>query len=469
MHPIKYLLILVLLLAPVSLLQAQTDTPNPLLAPNIFLRGAQLPDSIRYTATFIKATDATPMRNISVEITLPASAFFNEMYVSNQVNFDVIRLNREQELTLIWQIGSLEAGENLDAFAFTLTRPLQNPVEFYIEWTDADGQVQVENFFDFPSLQPITESDGSVFPLPDSYLPVGNTGVQLASDSQASFIGVTVLPNDFDPPAEFGDVWWCSVVELLGLEAGKTAQVIVPLRRPLAPFSALQLFQQQADGSWLPLADQVAIVTADGQFASYTHPGGVVATGTDAANRQEIVLKEEVVIEVVEEPFFDDPAPENTENNEVVDTKIEPEVEARLDEALATQAAEPPSSRTSNDSAPDDSTSGGDTGDTNTQGNTDAPPDSNQAPVEEVPPPVSGPITVDSLTPINLDPTARCEAGAIAFPIPNALVSVPAFGQNPDNLERIQLAPVNECVAVQCQLDGLICALLQRTPGTGPR
>jgi len=52
----------------------------------------------------------------------------------------------------------------------------------------------------------------------------------------------------------------------------------VPLRRPVAPFTELFLFQQQADESWLALDDK-GIVTADGQFVMYRHPGGLIATG----------------------------------------------------------------------------------------------------------------------------------------------------------------------------------------------
>ena len=60
------------LLGPLNGVQAQT--PPELIAPNLFLRGLQLPQGVRYTASFIKPADDLPLRNISVEMTLPADA-----------------------------------------------------------------------------------------------------------------------------------------------------------------------------------------------------------------------------------------------------------------------------------------------------------------------------------------------------------------------------------------------------------
>ncbi|MBZ0288902.1 MAG: hypothetical protein K8I30_14895, partial [Anaerolineae bacterium] len=68
---IRFLMIgFVLLVAGV--VRAQPETVP--VAPNVFLRGLQLRDQVRYTASFVKPTDDSPLRNVSVEITLPPDA-----------------------------------------------------------------------------------------------------------------------------------------------------------------------------------------------------------------------------------------------------------------------------------------------------------------------------------------------------------------------------------------------------------
>jgi len=89
---------------------------------------------------------------------------------------------------------------------------------------------------------------------------------------------VRVLPVSFNPPAEFGVFWWCSLAEMNGVPAGESVDVVVPLRRPIAPFTKLALFQQNAYGSW-SLLPKMGTVTADGLSVAYVHPGGLVASG----------------------------------------------------------------------------------------------------------------------------------------------------------------------------------------------
>jgi hypothetical protein len=78
-----------------------------------------------------------------------------------------------------------------------------------------------------------------------------------------------------------GDLWWCSLVAVEDLPEGAAISVAVPLRRPLAPFTPVALFALQEDGSWMELEAQ-GIVSSDGQFVSYVHPGGTIATGVEA-------------------------------------------------------------------------------------------------------------------------------------------------------------------------------------------
>lgn len=294
MRRLFYLLPFLLLFFLVSNAQAQPT----LIALNVFLRGIQLPDGVRYTASVVKPSDDTAMRNVSVEITLPADALLMEMLISRQVEFDVVRRNQAGQLTLIWQISRVPADAPLDSFSFTLAQPLSGEVEFYTVWQNEDGLQRVENFYEVPPLTVATQSEFQWASTNLGFAPVGDTGIQIAAPSLGILLTGRVLPVDFNPPVEYGNLWWCSLLEINGLPAGTTADVIVPLRRSLAPFTPVQLYQQQSDGSWLVL-DQQGIVTADGQYAMYVHPGGIVATGVPAEFQSEILPAAEIVIEQV--------------------------------------------------------------------------------------------------------------------------------------------------------------------------
>src|SRR5262245_54010013 len=131
------LLPLVLLFLLTTKIEAQSQAA--LIAPNILLRGIQFQEGVRYTAALIKSSDDAELRNLSVEITLPANAVLTEMHISRQIEFDVVRQNQAGQLTLIWQISHVPAESPLDSFSFTLAQPLTEEVEFYAEWLNADG------------------------------------------------------------------------------------------------------------------------------------------------------------------------------------------------------------------------------------------------------------------------------------------------------------------------------------------
>src|SRR5687767_15148133 len=187
---------------------AQAQETESVIAPNIFLRGLHLPQGVRYTATFIPSVDQA-LRNISVEITLPPEAQLIEMLVSQQVDFDVVRMNREGALTLIWQIARVPTETPLDAFAFTVVEPLTSDVEFYMEWKDANGTQLFENFLEVPPVTVALETEGALTVAPGAFQPVGQTGVQVAlpDDMEPLTLIFHVLPVDFNPPAEYGDIW----------------------------------------------------------------------------------------------------------------------------------------------------------------------------------------------------------------------------------------------------------------------
>lgn len=304
-------LLLVLMVFLADEVGAQTQ---PLIAPNVLLRGIQLPTGVRYTAAMVKPSDDAVLRNVSVEITLPANAMLAEMLISPQVEFDVVRRNRAGQLTLIWQISQVPADRPLDSFSFTVAQPLSDELEFYAAWQNQDQIQYFENFFELPPLVFATQSESQITLTQAGFVAVGNTGVQVAASTVGMSLNVRVLPADFNPPAVYGDLWWCSLLEVVGLPAAMSADVIVPLRRPLAPFTPVALFALQQDGSWLPLDGQ-GVVTADGQYALYTHPGGVVATGVPIEVQPEIVPADAIVVEQIEEvapPPVDQPPADST-------------------------------------------------------------------------------------------------------------------------------------------------------------
>lgn len=288
MRFVKFLLMILILMTPIPSAQAQSEP----IAPQIFLRGLQLAQGVRYTASFVKPTDATVLRNISIELTLPADTRLTEMLVSKQVDFDVVRVNSAGELTLIWQILRVAGDTPFEPFAFTVKEPLSTEIEFYIEWQSEDRTQFFENFFELPPLVNASQDEGQISPTLPGFAFVMRTGVQVSAPApEVPYImNVRVLSTDFNPPAELGNIWWCSLLEINNLPANTQVEVIVPLRRPVAAFTALQLFHQQADGSWKALEGQ-AVVTADGQFAMYTHPGGIVATGGDDSIQLEVVTE----------------------------------------------------------------------------------------------------------------------------------------------------------------------------------
>ncbi len=253
------------------------------VAPNVFLRGIPVEQGFRYTATLIKSADDAALRNLSVEITLPANAHLVEMLVPRQVQFDVIRRDRQNRLTLIWQISRIDSTTNLDTFSFTLAQPLTSDLEFYAQFEDETGVLFVQNFQESPTL-------------------VTNTVQVIVNNAPISAeLNATLLAAEFNPPIEYGDLWWCSLLQLDGVV--QPLQVIVPLRRPIAPFTELILFQQQADNTWLPLENK-GIVSADGQYVVYEHPGGLVASGGGVEIQPAIIPFEQLVIVDVPDSTF---------------------------------------------------------------------------------------------------------------------------------------------------------------------
>ncbi len=275
-----------------------------IVAPNVFVRGVQLGEGVRYTASFIKPNDNDTFRNVSIEITLPQGTTFASSIVPKGIEFHVVRRERDGRLTLLWQDSLVGEQDPSSVVGFITSQPLDAPLEFYIEWRNAQNEANIINFRELPSLSLANEAQGFIDAPANQWQPVGNTGVWVYDVAPVS---VTILPNNFNPPAEYGNTWWCSLLSMEGVPEGQAVQVFVPLRRPLPPFSSLLLFKQAEDGSWVALGE-TAIVSADGQFALYQHTGGLIATGTDA--EQQPLNPSVDIIPVIEAPVVEQPPQE---------------------------------------------------------------------------------------------------------------------------------------------------------------
>ena len=275
---ISWLLVIVLLAgcAPVG------EAPD-LVSPNIFLRGMQLPNGTRYAATFVKPSDEAELRDVLVEITLPANVVLTGMTVPGQAGVAEVRENGATR-TLVWRVARVEPGQALDTFSFVLAEPLSEALEFYMLWHDAGGTEYVEHFAETPPVQAASQVEAQVTVTQTGYIAVGDSGVQVSAEFVDPPLNLTVriLPASVNPPAAYGNIWWCSIVDISGVPAGQSIRVMAPLRRPIAPFTPLILFHQASDGAWAPLQG-IGVVTADGLFVEYEHPGGVVALGGDPA------------------------------------------------------------------------------------------------------------------------------------------------------------------------------------------
>jgi hypothetical protein len=420
MRVVRALLILGLLLPSIRL-NAQTE--RTLLSPGIFLRGVQQAQSVRYTASVIKPTDGEVMRNISVEITLPANTPFLEMLVSRQVEYKAIRVSRSRAVTLIWQISRLASTSPLDTFSFTTQQPLTQDLEFYMKWQSEDGTQHIENFTELPPLTDITQREGKFTVAPGGYMPLNGLGIYAVAVDQRAPLDLTVriLPVDFNPPAKFGAIWWCSLLEITGVPAGGAVDVIVPLRRPVAPFASLQLFQRQDDNNWQAL-DGRALVTADGQYVMYRHPGGVVATGGSPEIQPEAVPADQIPVEA--------PAEVSNPPAEVVNPPVEqpPQEPPKADGDAAAQ------------NPPDQDNTAGKTGDTKPPEKSDTvKPADNANPlplptqviiIQPTNPPV---INTEAPAPTSMPPTSSTIKGGGGVIIVNAGTAIPPTSMPPTN------------------------------------
>ncbi|MCG2786153.1 MAG: hypothetical protein L6461_13725 [Anaerolineae bacterium] len=269
--------LLVLLLSISACAPAVTNSKSP--APNVFLRGMEFSSGMRYAATFIKPTAETEMRDVQVEITLPASTTLTGIGIPRQVGMAEVRENGTTR-TLAWHIPLVSASQQLDVLSFSVPVKISGPITFFLRWRDATGAEHVEHFDDVPHVTNASETEAELVITQSGYQAMGKSGVMVSAPvtEPPLALSVRVLPVSFNPPAEFGALWWCSLAEMSGIPTGESVDVVVPLRRPITPFTKLALFKQNADGYW-SLLPETGTVTADGLSVAYAHPGGLIASG----------------------------------------------------------------------------------------------------------------------------------------------------------------------------------------------
>ncbi len=240
-------------------------------------------NALRYTVYVPKPlTDAKPY---VIQVEVSPNAIINQVLHGGQSTFaGILAESTEQGQTLVWTIEPSALSDST-TLSFILAQPIDKPLVVTV--TGGGGSVQkpiIPRYtYHFSNVGQVTlDADSAA-----EFQRVGVTGILIRAASgvvggQATPITARALLLEDNPPAEIGDYWWCSVLELTEIATGERVVVQMPLRRPLPPGTPVVLFQRQADGSWVPL-ENPGVVTADGQAVEYEHPGGVIATGVEAS------------------------------------------------------------------------------------------------------------------------------------------------------------------------------------------
>jgi hypothetical protein len=264
------------------------------LSPQIVLRALDLGDAIRYSASLIKPADLD-LQMASFSITLPADAVIDTVFETGSVTFSGVRRD-PNETTLNWTAADLSGASAIDALTFTLAEELTADMRVYVEYLSATmGAVALSGKPEIALALADQEGELSIGPEGTGarMLPVGPSGVRVGLAPGLLTEPVTITARQLaaseNPPPDLTDdegllFWWCSVVQIDALPEGAAVTVMVPARRPIAPFTPVRLFQRRADGSWRPL-EALGIVSGDGQYIQYVHPGGVIAAGVDETYR----------------------------------------------------------------------------------------------------------------------------------------------------------------------------------------
>lgn len=247
------------------------------------LNGLTLLEGTRYVF-ILPYNNVDALYNLIIQLDLPNGAQLVNAQQTDKVFFNGVNED-EWGVHLFWRAPEILSGDLFAPFAFTLTQPIDVFVTATATWHDSLNQPQSAQIVLSPNTLNAVGQGGAFNS--DGVIPagrftfIGDTGVVVYSgqDIPASAITVREAAPEENPPAELGDFWWCSGLELQGV-SGVT--VYVPLRKPLPPLMPLTLFGQ-ADGQWQAMAI-TGYVSADGLYAVYDHPGGIIFTGTEAEN-----------------------------------------------------------------------------------------------------------------------------------------------------------------------------------------
>lgn len=262
---------------------ATAQSSPPFDFPQARLNGLISSEGTRYVFILpYNNTDA--LYDLSVMVDLPLGTQLISAQQANTMQF-VGASATESAFRLYWRATEILSGELFPPFAFTIMQPLTDFIPATITWRDSLDQTQTTEIILAPNTFNAVEGGASFnpeAPIPaEQFTFIGNSGVVIYTSQElpASAITVREAPATEDPPAELGDFWWCSGLELQGA-SGVT--VYVPLRKPLPPLMPLTLFAQ-IGGQW-QILDVQGYVSADGLYAVYDHPGGLVFTGTEGEN-----------------------------------------------------------------------------------------------------------------------------------------------------------------------------------------
>jgi hypothetical protein len=260
--------------------EAATRTDEP-VSVTLRISGIDLGSRARYAVTLQRPLDAA-ITKAQLSVQLPAGADLAEVaQPAGRASFE-----GHSDSVLTWTIAEVAAGEPAPVLSFSLAAPTSGRILASLTHDGALDAVEAE-FTGELVLATSTEAEVAL-PATGEFVAAGDTGVLLAvasGDGAGAMVRVRRLGPDANPAAaDLPRVWWCALVAIDGLPAGVTLSIVAPARQPLPPDASLLVFERGEGSGWAALTD-AATVTPDGQFITFSHAGGLRATGTTPRNQ----------------------------------------------------------------------------------------------------------------------------------------------------------------------------------------
>jgi hypothetical protein len=182
---------------------SKSGNETAVIAPTVFIRGMEGATGTVYSVSVVKPEDDAVMTNLRGEIILPAGARLTDLLVPKTVDRAYGALNKEGAVGLVWEQARVAGSAPVEPFSFVLDAPLTGELEFYLRWTNQDGEKVVENFFEVPAVFDASNARQDIDLTGEGYVHVGETGVQLLAEGSGKPLAlhVEVLPASFNPPA----------------------------------------------------------------------------------------------------------------------------------------------------------------------------------------------------------------------------------------------------------------------------